>query len=135
MLKSNEVAYGKSLAVAKLAEQWIATRAQFGPVSREGLACDARIRNLMVQPGYYEHFKSKRGDRKYYRVYGIRSQVNILKGPFAYQVDYASLYGPQKNRRGLRELVGRNGFLVPIDRPEYKGPRFVYRGIKRPKSA
>jgi hypothetical protein len=135
MLKSNETAYGMALKKAELAAQWVAARAQFGSASKEGLDCDTRIRSLLVRPGYYEHFKSFKGDRKFYRVYRVLAHVNIQTGAHAYQVEYASLYGKQKNRRGLRELLGPDGFLTPIDRREYKGPRFVYRGIKRPKSA
>lgn len=134
MLRSSAKAYDKAATKAKRARDHVAHRAMYISNSPEALRLDDKIRAL-VRPGYYEHFRSSKKSPKFYRVYEVLPHVNVGRGHYAYQVRYAALYPPQAGRKALRELTGPSGFLTPIDRPEYKGPRFVWRGAKRPKRA
>lgn len=134
MLRSSAKAYDKAAKKAKRARDHVVHRAMCLSNSPEAMRLDDKIRAL-VRSGYYEHFKSSKDKPKFYRVYEALSHVNVYRGHNAYHVRYAALYPPQAGRKALRELTGPDGFLTPIDRPEYKGPRFVWRGTKRPKRA
>ena len=92
---------------------------------RIGPELDARIRAL-VPTGIYEHFKSTPESRKYYAVYGVAPGVNDDR-KHEYIVAYEALYPPHTGELSWRELIGRDGFLMPINRPEvpYRGPRFT----------
>ena len=70
----------------------------------------------LVPPGRYRHFKG--GE---YQVLGVREDVNT---GLCY-VEYSAHYGFYKDVPSLRILVGEDSFLRPIDRPEYRGVRFV----------
>jgi hypothetical protein len=90
-------------------------------------AVDEHVRSS-VPMGIYEHFKSMPEDRKYYMVEEIGRFVD--NGP--YLVSYRSLYGEYCGRLAHRQLVGVNpvngtldGFLLPVDREGYQGPRFI----------
>lgn len=90
-------------------------------------AIDMAIREE-VPTGIYMHFKSTDQEPKYYAVEEIGQFVD--SGP--YLVGYRSLYGVHALRLGFRQLVGPNpvtgkqdAFLEPVDRLEYRGPRFV----------
>lgn len=77
-----------------------------------------------VVTGIYEHFKSTQQKIMRYAVLGVCRYVD--NGP--YYVEYAALYGPHLGKRALRSLLSRkDGFLMPVDRPElnYRGPRFM----------
>ncbi|MES2203356.1 MAG: hypothetical protein V4474_03490 [Patescibacteria group bacterium] len=134
MLKNSEkkffAAGRRATAAATLVIRYL--QAPFG--SKEALKLDDRIRAL-VRPGYYEHFKSSPGDRRYYRVYDTEQLVTAIEKNYwaAYFVRYVSLYGRMRGRKGARELLGKEGFLTAISRAEYTGPRFIYRGTKKPR--
>ncbi len=91
-----------------------------------GSEADREIRGF-VPCGIYEHFKSSPQGRKYYAVIGVCRKVNRQSegfDPYEYHVPYASLYPPHTFVPDTRELVGPDGFLMPIDRPGYRGVRF-----------
>ena len=101
----------------------IVSLARSKPVT--GIA-DLHIREE-VPTGIYEHFKSKTDDAKFYAVYGVGRDVDSG----SYRVSYQALYGEHKGLMAFRQLVGRNpktrvhdGFLLPVDRGSYRGPRF-----------
>jgi hypothetical protein len=79
------------------------------------------IRNS-VPPGLYEHWKSEEGKAKFYIVYyaGVEQDTDR---PI---VSYAALYPPHTGVGTFRHLVDEeNGFLTPIKRDIYEGPRFT----------
>ena len=74
-----------------------------------------------VPPGLYEHWKSVEGNLKFYVVFGagVEQDVHIAF------VSYAALYPPHHGVLTSRNLVHEQyGFLTPIDRKVYHGPRF-----------
>jgi hypothetical protein len=87
----------------------------------------AVIENIdtFVPRGLYEHFKSTPEHPMHYRVTGIIDDVN--SGLCC--VKYVAEYGAYKGRERQRVLAGPNSWLRPIDRPEYKGPRFIQRSV------
>lgn len=89
-------------------------------------ATDTHIRN-QVPTGIYEHFKSTPEESMFYAVLGVGRDVD--NG--VYRVAYRALYPPHFGQIAFRQLVGKNpktgandGFLMPVDRAEYRGPRF-----------
>ncbi|KND52065.1 MAG: hypothetical protein ABA06_02255 [Parcubacteria bacterium C7867-001] len=92
--------------------------------SQETFALLKRIK-AFVEPGWYEHFKSKPTDLKRYLVTGVEEQVNTGMCTVRYIADY----GLYKGEPAHRELVGPDSFLRPVDRTlddgtHYRGPRF-----------
>ena len=74
-----------------------------------------------VPAGLYEHWKSKEGDLKFYAVIGAGVEQDVH---LAF-VSYAALYQPHHGVLTSRNLVHEQyGFLTPIDRNAYRGPRF-----------
>jgi len=123
--------YRHALHKAESAEAYIKSRAEAGTASEAGFKIDDAIR-AMVRPGYYEHFKSTKESRKYYRVYEVLPSVNHDTGPHAYEVIYEALYPPHTGRKTRRELTGPDGFLTPINRESYMCPRFMWVGTEYP---
>jgi hypothetical protein len=83
-----------------------------------------------VKSGVYEHFKSTPEKPMRYVVFWVERGVD--KGPFA--VSYSALYRPLLGQHATRPLLSPegeadpqkcNGFLDPIDRLGYRGPRFT----------
>lgn len=124
--------YQAALILTKNAEAYIQARALAGTASPRGLEIDMEIRQLFVKPGYYEHFKSTKEDRKFYLVHEVLPSVNHDSGPHAYEVVYEALYPPHAGRKTRRELTGPDGFLTPINRENYMCPRFIWCGTKSP---
>ncbi len=85
------------------------------PRSAETLAVLKEIQALVV-PGRYRHFKG--GE---YTVIRVLERVNSG----LCDVEYYSHYGAYEGEPATRELVGPDSFLRPVDRPEYKGVRFL----------
>jgi hypothetical protein len=119
MLKSDRKAYDAAvLANAEIAK--IIDSLKMGDEAARTLA--ERLLCESIVPGIWEHFKSAEESQKLYAVFGVVPDVN---GKFPPMVVYAALYPPHAGR-----LVGRvllhpdDGFLGPIDRSEYTGPRF-----------
>src|SRR3954463_4846170 len=80
-----------------------------------------RAINIEVPPGLYEHFKSVENDPKFYLVHSATAEVNRSTGV----VTYASLYGDKAGVWTHRDLLRvADGFLSPIKRETYVGPRF-----------
>jgi hypothetical protein len=131
-MKSNAKDFEEALKVAKKARRLIRQlkKERFGSPAAIGL--DDQIQHL-VQPGYWEHFKSTPKKPMYYRVFEMKPNVNYKETSHMYQVKYAAEYGLMKRRGGHRELLGKDGFLTPIDRKRYKGPRFRYVGQRCPR--
>ncbi len=83
-------------------------------------AAEKQIRTSVL-PGLYEHWKSKEGDLKYYVVHGAGCEQDTHT-PL---VSYAALYAPHAGHMTFRHLVDdERGFLTPIKRDVYTGPRF-----------
>ena len=120
MLKSDEKGYEDA---RDLSDAAVALISALRGASRdeERLIIERGLRGC-VEPGIYEHFKSAEDDQKLYAVFGVVPDVNGTLPPM---VCYAALYAPHAG-----EMVGRvlydpsDGFWGPIDRAEYKGPRF-----------
>ncbi len=75
-----------------------------------------------VSPGIYEHFKSTDEHPRQYAVFGVSFDVESE----AFSVVYAPLYGEHCGALLTRSLLDeREGFLVPVDKPGYVGPRFT----------
>jgi hypothetical protein len=91
-------------------------------VESKGTDIDALVRiQHSVPPGLYEHWKSEKGNPKFYVVYGAGVEQDVHT-PL---VSYAALYPPHAGRLTYRNLIDEErGFLMPIDREVYKGPRF-----------
>jgi hypothetical protein len=88
----------------------------------ESAGLTLRDREEFVPRGIYRHFKGTAEDPKHYLVYGIGQDVD--GGP--YRVSYEALYPPHAGEIAYRMLAGTDdAFLMPIDRREYRGPRFV----------
>ena len=85
------------------------------PRSAETLAHLHAIQAL-VPPGRYRHFKG--GE---YTVVSVLERVNTG----LCDVEYFSHYGLYEGERATRDLIGPDGFLRPVNRPEYKGVRFT----------
>jgi len=134
MLRSNKSKYARANDKARTARVLLADQSEAGRGSAKALEIDNRLRQL-VRPGYYEHFKSSVEKPMFYLVYEVLSHVNYQTHDHLYQVSYAALYPPHAGRKTLRELLGDDGFLTPIMRPEYVGPRFCYVGKKLPQRA
>jgi hypothetical protein len=134
MLKSSIATFKRANRIAEKASRLIAERDQAGAQSKRGLHLDTRICKL-VRPGYYEHFKSSPEKPMFYLVRDVQSHVNYQLHAHAYHVSYAAQYLPSAGRWALRELLGGDGFLTPIWRTEYKGPRFTYVGDTLPPRA
>lgn len=78
----------------------------------------------IIPLGRYRYFKATLEpgrENEYYEVFGIYEDVNT---GICY-VEYAGNYGAYAGQRALRVLVGEDSFLRPIDRPEYRGVRFL----------
>lgn len=74
-----------------------------------------------VSPGLYEHWKSKEGDLKYYAVLGAGCERDVHKPLVA----LAALYAPHAGHLAFLDLLHpERGFLTPIKREAYVGPRF-----------
>lgn len=80
-----------------------------------------------IPMGIWEHFKSVPDDPKFYAVQGAGRDVD--DGP--YRAIYQALYGMHRGKVAFRQLIGPNpktgvldGFLLPVDRESYRGPRF-----------
>lgn len=84
---------------------------------------DEYLRTL-VPSGIYEHFKSTPQNTKYYGVDGEVRGVDTDE----YEVKYMALYPPRAGKGATRELVGEDGFLMPVDRELEDGSR--YRGAR-----
>ncbi len=75
-----------------------------------------------VQPGLYEHWKSSDPAPKFYAVYGAGTEQDT----HIPRVAYAALYTPHQGILTFRHLLDtKRGFLAPIKRDAYEGPRFV----------
>lgn len=75
-----------------------------------------------VPPGLYEHWKSKDGDLKYYVVFGAGCERDVHTPLVA----YAALYPPHAGHLAFHHLIDeQRGFLAPIRREVYTGPRFI----------
>lgn len=114
--------YNHALALHDTAERMLVTSPALGDANDQFL-------RLTVAPGVYEHFKSTPTSRKYYAVFGVSRDVNESRepqngNPFPYRVAYMALYPPHQLKFASRELLGPDGFLMPIDRENYTGPRF-----------
>jgi hypothetical protein len=96
----------------------------FHPGTPECLAHDKKIREA-VKPGLYMYFESSRDKPKRYRVFHVLPRIQALNGQDIYFVECAALFGPHSGRRVLWPLLGLEGFLTPIEREDYTGPRFV----------
>ena len=70
----------------------------------------------LLPPGLYRHFKG--GE---YEVIKVFEDVNTG----ICFVEYVAHYGIYNGEPGARVLVGKDSFLRPIDRPTYRGVRFV----------
>ncbi len=82
---------------------------------------DGKIRSS-VTPGLYEHWKSKDGDAKFYVVYGAAPEQDV----YTPLVTYRALYMPHAKKIAFRHLIHeKRGFLTPVDRDGYRGPRFM----------
>jgi hypothetical protein len=78
------------------------------------------VRNA-VPAGLYEHWKSEDGSLKYYIVFNAGIEVDV----YTPIVSYAALYRPHAAIPTFRHLLDRErGFLTPINREVYQGPRF-----------
>ncbi len=133
MLKSSEAKYKRAKERADRTETLVQKKLEAADV-HAGLAVDARILRL-IRPGYYEHFKSSPQKPMFYLVSEVLPHVNYRDTANAYQVKYAAQYKPHKGRTTLREMLGPDGFLTPIQRLEYNGPRFVYVGSRLPRKS
>ncbi|MDP3646183.1 MAG: hypothetical protein Q8R25_03780 [bacterium] len=118
-MESNDVAFRDALW------NWGVERSQQRRLIRsKGTDADAKRGLLLsVTPGLYEHFKSKTDDPKFYIVHcvALRVDENIA------DVVYTALYGERAGEPASRVLwtpQSGNGFVTPIDRREYRGPRF-----------
>ncbi len=81
-----------------------------------------RVVQESVVPGVYEHFKSSAEHLKQYVVFGVSFDVATE----AFSVVYTALYGNNFGALLTRALLDeKEGFLVPVNRPDYAGPRFV----------
>ncbi|HEX2792677.1 MAG TPA: hypothetical protein VHO23_03100 [Candidatus Paceibacterota bacterium] len=82
-----------------------------------------RLIALTVRRGIYRHFKSSlEAGEKLYLVSGYSSDVDSKE----YRVDYRSYYGEKRGTPAHRPLLAwQNGFLVPVKRASYAGPRFI----------
>ncbi|MDR3546705.1 MAG: hypothetical protein P4M11_00260 [Candidatus Pacebacteria bacterium] len=83
-----------------------------------------------VKPGLYRHWESTEENPKEYAVFWVERGVD--DGPF--EMSYTALYLPRLGQHATRALLSpegetdeqrRNGFLDPIDRAVYRGPRFT----------
>jgi hypothetical protein len=85
-------------------------------------AAERAVRDSVPQ-GLYEHWKSTERSLKYYIVLaaGLEQDVHT---PL---VTYTALYKPHAGKWTHRNLLRKDrGFLSPIDRDSYKGPRFRF---------
>lgn len=74
-----------------------------------------------VPHGLYEHWKSEEGNLKYYVVEGIGIEQDVDRPLVAYR----ALYRPHVGVLTFRHFLDdKFGFLAPIDRTAYQGPRF-----------
>ena len=74
-----------------------------------------------VLPGLYEHWKSTEEGPKFYIAYG----ATTLLGTHLSLVPCVALYRPHAGILTSRHLLDEeDGFLMPINRDEYSGPRF-----------
>ncbi len=75
-----------------------------------------------VPAGLYQHWKSGNNSQKFYLVHGAGIEQDVL-APFVY---YTALYRPHHGILTSRHLLDDSrGFLAPISRPIYEGPRFM----------
>ncbi|MBU6321631.1 MAG: DUF1653 domain-containing protein [Patescibacteria group bacterium] len=80
-----------------------------------------RSLTALVPSGIYEHFKSAEMAPKRYAVLGISFDVETM----APEIVYVPLYGAHHGVLMRRSLLDEaDGFLAPVERPEYQGPRF-----------
>lgn len=99
------------------------------PGSPEELRVDEKIRTL-IRPGIWEHWKSTPEAPKFYRVYRALPNKEHVTGDYAYLVEWISLYPPNWRRRTVQAANGPDGFLTMIEKPNYQGPRYIFRSEK-----
>lgn len=76
-----------------------------------------------VPTGIYRHFKSSpEAGERLYLVKGFSRATDSRE----YQVNYHPYYGEKRGKFITRSLLAwQNGFLVPVRREGYSGPRFT----------
>ncbi len=116
-MKPNKEQYNEALATRARAMEMHAAYVDSNGADPALLASILRF----VQPGLYEHFKSAPDDLKFYIVLGAQMEVDSHRPTVA----YSSLYGARGGTLAGRHLFDQeNGFLTPISRETYMGPRF-----------
>lgn len=116
-MQSNEEKYQRALELRDCA---VADHAAYVASRGTDESAHQRIR-ASVRPGLYEHWKSADRNLKYYVVFGVGTEQDTHQ-PL---VTYAALYRPHQGTMTFRHLFDEErGFLSPIDRTVYKGPRF-----------
>ncbi len=117
-MQSNPEAYTKAyvhLESTRKAFTWLLARDGKDPESF------AKVQSS-VWPGLYEHWKSQDGDAKFYAVFGAGIEQDV-DSPL---VAYTALYPPHAGELTFRHLLDeKRGFLTPINRDAYQGPRFT----------
>ncbi len=92
----------------------------FSLPDKSDIEAEADVRES-VALGLYEHWKSSADSPKFYIVHGVQIDVNTNTP----SISYCALYPPHAGMLASRDLLDpENGFLSPISRPVYKGPRF-----------
>jgi hypothetical protein len=118
-------AYEEALKLHRYYQSLYQEILQNGPDAEQNV----QILLTAVKPGLYEHFKSTQEKPMRYAVFWVARQVD--DGSFF--VNYAPLYLPRFGDQTLRRLLSPigetdpqkcDGFLDPIDRASYRGPRF-----------
>jgi hypothetical protein len=119
---SNAYAFAHATLDAHLAEVLIVGLGAFPLEDALRRKIEAKIQNL-VPSGIYEHFKSTDESPKRYAVFGVAEGTEDLR---EWVVVYSALYPPHYGKLAWRPLIHPEcGFLVPVERDEYKGPRFT----------
>jgi hypothetical protein len=131
MLDSNELAYRAAWTEAKKIRLLVLKFRRSEIDSPEWFNLHRQI-TKSVKPGFYQHWKSGDGRPTYYRVDQMHLWSNAGNSSCTFHVSFVAMYGRREGLRQACELLGKNGFLTPIRRAQYTGPRFVYAGAKVP---
>ena len=114
------VAY-ESSAAQLMAENMAGSKLSRNKKGRELLECI----EALIPCGRYRHFKSYLEVGREHEYYEVKGVVEDVNSGLCY-VKYVGNYGAYAGKEALRVVAGPDSFLRPIDRPEYKGVRFVF---------
>jgi hypothetical protein len=117
-MKTNLTAY---LRAVEIRDHVARSHAAFVESSGEDLVALKDITNS-VPSGLYEHWESVEGSPKFYAVFDAGCEQDLLT-PL---VSFVALYGKYAGKQTFRNLIHPEcGFLTPIQRDAYQGPRFT----------